>query len=305
MSAKYFIFERIGEVIMSYLPPSFLGKKVFLDGPDQRFYVVKYEERQGKDKSNVLLFDQEAPVIFAVIANDGKFLDSFYLSNKTTKDALAALERFKKITERKKNQKVTQEDLRDALKPEKEAKMKNKNILKHLVDEHLEDIKNLWPSRLLTLQNTDGKSEDSLILTALENALEKANGAKALQFLIQHRYDSFIPKLGMHVDTCPQLVKEVSDYYLSDNQTDIVEKFLFEAAKNVPVHNDEIIEDILNTARRIDHIYYSSVLRHVLSRLFKRVKEQTGESPKDWLKDTIHDEKLKRSIIMSLKKKTG
>ncbi|UTR09032.1 hypothetical protein MM300_13985 [Evansella sp. LMS18] len=290
---------------MSYLPPSFLGKKVFLEGSDQRFYVVKYEERQGKDKSNVLLFDQEAPVIFAVIANDGKFLDSFYLSNKTTKDALGALERFKKITERKKNHKVTQEDLRDALKPEKEAKMKNKNILKHLVDEHLEDIKNLWPSRLLTLQNTDGKSEDSLILTALEKALEKANGAKALQFLIQHRYDSFIPKLGMHVGTCPQLVKEVSDYYLSDNQTDIVEKFLYEAAKNVPVHNDEIIEDILNTARRIDHIYYSSVLRHVLSRLFKRVKEQTGESPKDWLKDTIHDEKLKRSIITSLKKKTG
>ena len=288
---------------MSLLAPSFLGKKVYLDG--QRFYVVRYEEPLGKNKVNVILFDQDNPVIFGVLNHKGDFLDSFYLSNKTTQDSINALERYNKIAERKKQHKVTQDDLRDALKPMTKAKKKNENILKHLVDEHLEDIKNLWPSRLLTLQKTDGKSDDSLIIVALDEALEQANGAKAFQFLVRHRFDSHIPNLGRHVGSHPQLLEDISDYYLSDNQTDIVEKFLYEAAKTIPVKDHDLIEQLLNTAKRLDHMYYSHVLMHILSRLFKRVKEETGESPKDWLKVTIQDKNLKRSIITELKKKTG
>ncbi|MDQ0256875.1 hypothetical protein J2S74_004297 [Evansella vedderi] len=290
---------------MSTLPPSFLGKKVYLDGTKQRYYVIKYEEQISKKKSNVLLFDQEAPVIFAVLDNNGKFLDSFYLSNKTTQESTSTLERFRKITERKKQHKVTQDDLRDALKPLSEAKMKNTNIKKQLVDEHLEDIKHLWPSRLLTLQNTDGKSDDSLILAALNDALDLANPTKSFQFLIRHRYDRFIPRLGKHIESNEQLLDDVTHYYLTHNHEEIVEEFLHEAVKNVSVDNQVLIENLLKTAKRIDHIYYSNIMRHLLSRLFKRVKAEKGEAPKDWLKETILDKALKQSIIHSIKKKIG
>lgn len=290
---------------MSTLPPSYLGKKVYLDGANKRYYVIRYEERIGKKKANVLLFDQEAPVIFAVIDNDGSFLDSFYLTNKTTEASAKALERFKKMTDRKKHSKLTQDDLRDALKPESEAKMKNTNILKHLTDEFLDDIKQQWPSRLVTLQNADGKSEDSLIMVGLKEAIDRANPAKSFQFLTRHRYDQFVPMLGKHINSQPQLLDEITRYYLTHNQVEIVENFLYEAVRNVEIDNQGLIEQLLNTAKRLDHIYYSNVMRHVLSRLFKRVKAETGEAPKDWLNETINDRSLRQSIIHSIKKKTG
>ncbi|MBU9710752.1 hypothetical protein [Evansella tamaricis] len=290
---------------MGSLPPSFLGKKVYLDGHNKQFYVVKYEEHTGKKKSNVLLFDQDTPVIFAVIHHEGNFLDSFYLTNKTTQDSAKTMERYKKIAERKKLHKVTQDDLRDALKPMNEARMKNENIIKHLVDEHLEDIKHLWPSRLLTLQKTDGKSNNSLILVSLQEALELANPAKAFQFLVRHRCDDFIPNLGSKVASHPNLIDDVTSYFLSYNEAAIVEKFLFESVKNVSVQDHDLIEHLLNTAKKIDSIYYSNVMRHLLSRLFKRVKQETGGTPRDWLNETIHDRKLKQSIVSTLKKKTG
>ncbi|MDG5786228.1 hypothetical protein QA612_01910 [Evansella sp. AB-P1] len=290
---------------MSILPPSFLGKKVYIDSTKQRYYVVRYEEPSGLKKVNVLLFDQDAPIIFAVLHHDGRFLDSFYLTNKTTQESAKAMERYKKIAERKKQHKVTQDDLRDALKSEEDAKMKNENILKHLVDEHLEDIKHLWPSRLLTLQKTDGKSDNSLILIALEEALDQANATKSFQFLVQHRYDSLIPALGKHYENHPNLLDDVTNYYLSHNHRDIVEQFLDEATKNVSIHEHDLIEQLLNTAKRVDHIYYSNTMRHLLSKLFKRVKHETNESPKEWLKETIHDKKLKQSIVDTLKKKIG
>ncbi|ADU29230.1 hypothetical protein [Evansella cellulosilytica] len=290
---------------MSLLPPSFLGKKVYLDSTNKRYYVVKYEEHIGKKKTNVLLFDQDSPVIFAVLHDDGHFLDSFYLTNKTTKESARVLEEYKKISDRKKQHRVTQEDLKDALKPIEEAKMKNENIIKHLVDEHLEDIKHLWPSRLLTLQKTEGKSEQSLILSALDQALEKANASKSFQFLTNHRYDSHIPILGMHINQYPQLLDDVTNYYLSHNELEIARQFLNEAVKNISLHEQELLEQLLNTAKRIDHIYYTKTLRLILSKLFKRVKEEKGVSPKAWLRETINDKSLKRSIVDSVKKKIG
>ncbi|MFA9559265.1 hypothetical protein ACERII_18295 [Evansella sp. AB-rgal1] len=290
---------------MSSLTPCLLGKKVFMDGTNQRYYVVKYEEHSGKKKKNVLLFDQDAPVIFAVINHDGKFLDSFYLSNKTTEDSAQALERYKQIVERKKRHKVTQDDLRDSLKSVDDAKMKNEHIKKHLIDEHLEDIKHLWPSRLLTLQITEGKSENSLIIDALRIAVDEANPVKSFQFLTLHRFDSLIPILGKHIESQPQLIDEISNYYLSHDHKDIVEEFLYEAVKHIPMQEQALIEKLLQTAKRMDHIYYSNVLRHVLGKFFNRVKKETGEAPKDWLKEMIQDRTLKHSIVKELKKKTG
>lgn len=288
---------------MSQLSPSFLGKKVHLNNTQE--YMIRYEEKSGKKKKNVLLFDQDAPVIFAVIDDTGKFLDSYYLSNKMTKSATKSLERYKKISERKKQHKMTQDDLRDALKPIGEAKMKNENILKHLVDEHLEDIKHQWPSRLLTLQNAYGKSDSSLILVALDEALQLANGAKSLQFLVQHRYDNYVPKLGMHYEKHPQLLDDVTKYYLNYDHKDIVIEFLYEAAKYAPVDDHDLIQNLLNLARKIDHIYSTSTMRQLLSHLFKRAKSETGSSPKKWLNDIIRDKALRKSIVETVKKKTG
>ncbi|WP_218212223.1 hypothetical protein, partial [Pseudomonas sp. 2822-15] len=75
---------------------------------NSRCYVVKYEEHLKK-KTKVLLFDQDTPVIFAVIDQSGRFLDSFYLSNKNTEEATKMVEKHKKNVERKKNHKVTQD----------------------------------------------------------------------------------------------------------------------------------------------------------------------------------------------------
>ncbi|WP_088074230.1 hypothetical protein [Litchfieldia alkalitelluris] len=290
---------------MGTLPPSFLGKNVNLDGQNSRSYVVKYEEHISKKKSNILLFDHETPVIFAVIDRTGRFLDSFYLSNKTTQEAAKTLENYKEIVERKKLHTVTQDDLRDALRPMEEARMKNENILKHLTDEHLEDIKHLWPSRLIAIQNADGKSDQSLIMSALSEAIKLANPIKSFQFIINHRLDTFIPKLGERVATHPDLIEDITSYYLSYNESAIVEDFLNVAVKHVPVSDHNAVEQLLNSAKKIDNLFYTGVMRHILSRLIRRVKEETGGTPKDWLNETIHDRQLKRTIISDLKKKTG
>jgi hypothetical protein len=288
---------------MSVLPPSFLGKKVFLDGENERHYVLKYEELSGDRKVHALLFDQETPVIFAVLDYQGRFLDSFYLSTKTSTESSEATERYKEIAERKKQHKVTQDDLKDALRSKDEAKMKNKNIMKHLVDEHLEDIKNQWPSRLIALQNADGKSENSLILTALEEALEQANALKSFKFLLHHRIDTYVPLLAKFIQDQPQLIDEVPEYYLSFDQAKIVEQFLYLAVANVEVDNADLIEKILYQAQKIDNVHYSSVLRQLLIKLFKRVKSETNDSTKEWLNKIVHDHSLRSTIVDILKKK--
>ncbi|WP_280770154.1 hypothetical protein [Salipaludibacillus daqingensis] len=288
---------------MSVLPPSFLGKKVFLDGGNERHYVLKYEELSGDRKVHALLFDQETPVIFAVLDYHGRFLDSFYLSNKTTAESSEATERYKEIAERKKQHKVTQDDLKDALRPKEEAKMKNKKIMKLLVDEHLEDIKHQWPSRLIALQNADGKSDQSLILTSLEEALKQANALKAFKYLLHHRLDTYIPLLAKYIQDQPQLIDEVPEYYLSFDQAKIVEQFLYLAVANVEIDNPDLIEKILHQAQKIDHVHYSSVLRQLLVKLFRRVKSETKDSTKEWLNKTVHDQSLRSSIVEILKKK--
>lgn len=288
---------------MSKLLPSFLGKTVNLD--KEKEYVIRYEENGGKKRANVLLFDQETPVIFAVIDEDGDFLDSFYISNKSTQASTKSLERYNKIADRKKEYKVTQDDLRDALKPLDEAKMKNEHIMKHLVDEHLEDIKRQWPSRLLSLQNAYGKSDNSLILIALDEALSLANGPKAFQFLVRHRYDSYIPKLGQYYEQHPQLLDDVKNHYLNFEYQELVEDFINEAAMHVSTNNQELVEKLLNSSKNMDHVYGKNTMRKLLSRLFKRVKSETGDSPQNWLRETIQDRNLRQSIVQSIKKKTG
>ncbi|WP_078577490.1 hypothetical protein [Salipaludibacillus agaradhaerens] len=287
---------------MPALPPSFLGKKVYLDGQNSRYYVLKYEEVQGVKKIHALLFEREAPVIFAVLDHNGQFLDSFFLSNKTTVDSSKAMERYKKIAERKSHHKVTQDDLKDALKPEKDAKMKNDNIIKHLIDEHLEDIKHQWPSRLIALQNADGKADNSLIMTTLKQAIKEANALKSFKFILNHRIDSYIPLLAEHINDHPQLIQEISAYYLSHDYAKIMSQFVFNATQYISIENAETIELLLTEAQKIDRVNYSSVFKQALVKLLKRVKVETNMPTKTWLGETIRNHSLKKDIVDILKK---
>ncbi|PYZ96906.1 hypothetical protein CR205_14625 [Alteribacter lacisalsi] len=287
---------------MKSLPQSFLGQKVSMDGRT-RNYVVRYEEHIGKNKTHVLLFEQDTPVIFAVMSSEGNFLDSFYLSGKTNQASTNALERYKEITERKKKHRMTQDDLRDALKTEPDAKMKNENIMKHLIDEHLEDIKHQYPSRLLMLQKTEGKHEDSLIMLALREALHMANARKSFTFLTAHRFDSSVPELGYIIDQYPDVLQDICDYYMEYNEVKIVRRLLLNTAESVPLDQKDIVESLLTLAGRMDHIHYSNLLKNVLSILFKRVKQTAGATPKAWLNDTVSDRQIRHSIAAVLKSK--
>ncbi|MGJ9385179.1 hypothetical protein CR203_16430 [Salipaludibacillus neizhouensis] len=289
---------------MPVLPPSFIGKKVYVDG-GQRYFILKYQEPSGTRKFHALLFDHETPVIFAVLDYQGKFLDSFYLSNKTTVESDEASEKYKQISDRKKQLKMTQDDLKDALKSNENAKKKNIKIKKQLVDEHLEDIKNGWSSRLIALQIAEGISDQSLIMVTLDSAIDKANGMKAFHHLLNHRIDQLIPNLAKHVKDSPELIEEVPAYYLSYDQAKIVEQFLNDSTKYVDIENYKAIESILQQAQKIDHVHYSTVLRSVLVKLFKRVKAETEDTKKDWLNKTVHDQSLRTMIVQLLKKQTS
>ncbi|TMW70589.1 hypothetical protein [Alteribacter natronophilus] len=290
---------------MKSLPQSFLGKKVYMDGRT-RSYTVRYEEHIAKNKTHVILFEQETPVIFAVLSSEGNFLDSFYLTGKNNQASANALERYKEMTERRKSRPMTQDDLRDALKTEPNAKMKNENILKHLIDEHLEDIKHQWPSRLILMQKTEGRHDESLVMLALREALHMANAQKSFSYLTAHRLDQSVPELGFIMHEYPDLLPEICEYYLEYNEVKIVRQLLLNTAASVPLDQKELIESLLSMASRIDHIHYSSVLKSVLSVLFKRVKQDAKTSPKAWLTSTVSDRKTRLSIAAALKsQKTG
>ncbi|MBB5174640.1 hypothetical protein [Texcoconibacillus texcoconensis] len=291
---------------MLSLPPSFLGHRVSLEGDKTNEYIIRYEDHQ-KLKTHVLLCKQESPEIFATLNHEGDFLESFYLSNKTTDLAAQSLDRYKSIIERKKQFRITQDDLKDALKPESKAKMKNEHIKKHLVDEHLQDIKNQWPSRLLTLQNMEGSYEDSLILTTLEDALQQANPTKSFQFLCNHRYDIFVPRIASMLPKHRDLFTTISQYYLKYNHTDTLEQLMYNMINIVDLTDDrELIESVLARAQHIDSTHFSDHLKNMMKTLFKRVKRETEHSPKEWLKFIVTDQKLKLAIISSLKEqKTG
>ncbi|QKS70607.1 hypothetical protein FLK61_28075 [Paenalkalicoccus suaedae] len=287
---------------MTVLPPSFLGKKVFLDGEKTKYYTLKYEEPAGKASMHALLFDHEVPVIFATLDHSGKFLDSFYLSNKSTKASEEVLHRYKHMADRKKQHRMTQEDIKDSLRSKEAAKMKNENITKLLKDEHLEDIKHLWSSRLLTLQKSDGTASDSLIMTTLQEAIDEANPMKSFHFLVKHRQDSLIIDLASKINENVKLLDGVYDYYYYHQKGAIVENFVVRAGQVADLTNSELIENLLLMAKNLEDQYSRPVLRPVLSRLLKRVKTETDETVKEWLNNVITNSRLRHSVLMELKR---
>lgn len=283
-------------------PPSFLGKKVFIDEEQKQYYVVKYEDKTGKRSVDVLLFDHEVPVIFATMDYDGEFLESFYLSNKTTKASGEATEAYKLINSRKKEYRITQDDLKDALRSKKNAKKKNKKILKLLRDEHLEDIKNRWSSRMITLQREEHGEDDSLIMLTLEEAVAIANPKKSYTFLKDHRVDSLIPLLGAYMDEHPELLEKMAKDYFDVEDGQIFQQFLMNAAPVVPMENYKQLEEMFYHAEQIDRVYHTDSLKMLLKKMSRRVKAESEFSMKEWLSKVTVDRKLKRAVVDSLKK---
>ncbi|PRO65469.1 hypothetical protein [Alkalicoccus urumqiensis] len=285
--------------------PSFLGKKVFSDQEKQRYYVIKYEDQSQKKTVDVLLFDHEVPVIFATMDYDGQFLDSFFLSNKTTKASGEALERYKQIQARKQQHRVTQDDLKDALKSESEAKMKNPRIQKLLRDEHLEDIKNQWPSRLIALQREMDGADDSLIMEALFDALETANSKKAYSFLKAHRLDQLIPPLALDIVKHPELLELAMQDYFYANEGRTAAEFLGFAAETAPLEDTAVCSEILTRADQLEREFGNGVLRNTLVEFSRRIKQSSFGSMKEWLQQTVDEPSLKQAIVQTMKKKTS
>ncbi|NJP37812.1 hypothetical protein [Alkalicoccus luteus] len=287
---------------MQTLPPSFLGKKVYMDGEKKQYYVVKYEDKKGKRSVDVLLFEHENPVIFGSLDYTGRFLDSFYLSNRTTKASGEAVEQFRVMQSRRKQHRMTQDDLKDALKSEDDAKKKNKKIVKLLLDEHLEDIKNGWPSRLIALQREEDGAEDSLIMNTLLEATGTANPKKTYEYLKTHRLDDLVPTLGFYTDQHPELIEKVSADYFDVNKGAVLEAFLQETAGVVPMEKEKEIEQLLVTGEQIDQRYGRRTLKSLLRVLSRRVKQEKEQTMKEWLYTITVDKKLKQAIVQSLKK---
>lgn len=281
------------------LPQCFLGKRVSLD--NNKHYTIKYQDNRNKDGIHVLLFDNEKPVIFAVMNNEGGFLHSFFLSKQSNTSSLKALNKYSNIAERKASHKLSQDDLKDALRSKEDAKMKNENLFKMLVDEHLEDIKNGWSSRLLFLQNTEYKCDNSLIIESLKEALTLANPHKSFYFLTLHRYDKLLPYLVNHLPQNTQLLQTVVSHYEQSGDNLHLFSFLKKAAKLLPIDYTSTIKSLISLSYSYDIDNSTHYFKPIFLILYKRVKLSDQVDTKQWLSD-ISSEPIIKQAIKSLKR---
>lgn len=288
--------------LQKQLPDCFLGKKVYLE--DKKAYTIKYQDNRNNDGIHVLLFDNEKPVIFAIMKKDGSFHDAFFISKKTNNSSVIALNRYQTMINRKVKSQVTQDELKDALRSREEAKMKNENISKLLVDEHLEDISNGWSSRLLYMQRNEFKTDESLIIYALREALQKANPHKAFYFLTLHRYDNLLPELIHHLSTQSNLLENIFEYYSVYEEKHYLFHFLKETAKTIPLTDTPLIQSILSQTYSHDLQRKTHYFKTVFLLFYKRTKTDPNIDTKSWL-NQLSKHSLLKQAIHSLKRNSN
>lgn len=281
------------------LPQCFLGKQVRLDS--ERSYTIKYQDNSNKDGVHVLLFDDEKPVIFAIMKDEGSFKSSFFVSKQSNQSSIKAMSRYNSMIERRASHKLSQDDLKDALRSKEDAKMKNDNIFKLLVDEHLEDIKNGWPSRLLYMQNVDFKSEQSLIIESLQEALVLANPLKSFYFLTLHRYDKLLSHLGSQLSQNNQLLENIFSHYKQSGRNPYLFAFLKKAAKSIPLENTTTIKSMVSHTYSYDIENSTQYFKPVFLLLYKRIKDDGNINMKAWLND-LTSQSILRQAIQTLRK---
>ncbi|OIJ17282.1 hypothetical protein BKP37_01905 [Anaerobacillus alkalilacustris] len=276
------------------LPQCLLGKKVYLN--EKKAYTIKYQDNRNKDGIHVLLFVGDKPVIFAILKKDGSFSDSFFLDKKTNHASVIAINRYNQIVDRKAKLQMTQDDIKDALRSKEDAKMKNIHIIKLLVDEHLEDISNGWSSRLLYLQMTEFKTDQSLINASLREALRKANPQKAFYYLTLHRRDDLLPELIHQLSNQNQLLETIFEYYKAYPEETYLLSFLKRAAKTLPITDIKLIQKILTFTFSFDIHYKSHYFKPIFLLFYKRTKKEADIETKDWLTQISRVSSLKEAI---------
>ncbi|MFV8828625.1 hypothetical protein [Alkalihalobacterium sp. APHAB7] len=285
------------------LPACLLGKTVSLN--NNSHYLIKYQEPTDKD-NHVILFEEDRPKIYARISHSGEFLQSFFLNKTHDANAVRCLEQCKQIEAARTNSPLTQADIKDALNDQEHAKFHNKNLEKLLSDEHLQDIKNCWPSRLLTSQSTNNKSSNSLIHSTLITALSFANPKKAIDFLLLHRYDKFLVHLISQFEQSPSLVSDILTYYNNHQANDDAETFLIQLAKKSSLSNVAFLNFLLDESRKLNKVNVNStVFKQVFTTIYQRGKRKYGKDVTSWLSSITNEKRnhLKQDILQLIKDK--
>ncbi|MDE5415262.1 hypothetical protein N7Z68_18035 [Alkalihalobacillus sp. MEB203] len=285
------------------LPACLLGKTVSLN--NNSHYLIKYQEPTDKD-NHVILFEEDRPKIYARISHTGEFLQSFFLNKTHDPHAARCLEQCKQIEAARTNSPLTQADIKDALNDEEHAKFHNKNLEKLLSDEHLQDIKNCWPSRLLSSQSMNHKTSNSLIHSTLITALSTANPKKSIDFLLLHRYDRFLIHLMKHFEKSPTLVTDILSYYYKHHAYDEASTFLTRLAKKVSLEDVSFLNFVLDESRKLNKIYnQSSVFKQVFLTIYQRGKRKYGKDVTSWLSSITNEKRnhLKQDILQLIKDK--
>ncbi|OLO25565.1 hypothetical protein BTR23_24690 [Alkalihalophilus pseudofirmus] len=285
------------------LPACLLGKTVSLNNNSK--YIIKYQEPTDTD-NHVILFEDDRPKIYALISHIGQFKKSFFLNKTQDEDAIRCLEQCKKIESARTNSPLTQADIKDALNEQEDAKFNNKNLEKLLMDEHLQDIKNRWPSRLLSSQSNNKKSPNSLIHSTLIRALATANTKKAIDFLLLHRYDPFLVYLHHQLEQSPSLMTDILTYYNEHQAHDEATLLLTNLAKNCTLSNSTFLNVLLDESRKLNKTSTTStIFKQVFLTLYQRGKREYGKDVTSWLSSITNEKKnnLKRDIMQLIKDK--
>ncbi|WP_216830231.1 hypothetical protein [Alkalihalobacterium elongatum] len=285
------------------LPACLLGKTVSLNNDSK--YVIKYQEPADK-VHHVILFEDDQPKIYARISDTGEFLQSFFLNKSQDEHARRCLEKIKQMESTRTKSSLTQADIRDALNQSENAKFNNKNLEKLLTDEHLQDIKHCWPSRLLTLQSTNHKSTNSLIHSTLKQALSTANSKKSIEFLLLHRYDKFLIYLLNQFEQSPTLISDIINYYVKHKAYGEAEIFLTQLSKKCSLSNVSFINQLLDESRKINKENKQlTIFKQVFLMIYQRGKRKYKKEVTTWLSSITNERRnhLKKDILQLIKDK--
>lgn len=288
----------------SELPICLLGKKVLLDHDKE--FIVKHQEPVSNKRSACLLFQKDEPFIYAEINHLGEFSDSFFIEEHETPYSRNVMDHYLMIKDKRKTHHLAQSDLKHALKTTESIKEGDGKLLKAVVDEYLQDIKHVWPSRLITIERMQGKEDSSIILQGLEIALAKANPKKAFEFLRFHRLESYIPLLWKtNQQETADLIKVVIDYYEQYNQHLLLDDILAEITEVVHLDKHQDIKELLM------FFYFKRpvVFKKRFKKLYNRANKEYGPKRKKWLISVLNSgeigipKPMKEEILTIFKKK--
>lgn len=289
---------------LTKLPICLLGKKVLLDHDEE--FIVKYQEAVSKKRSACLLFQKDQPMIYAEINHFGEFSDSFFIDEHETDRSQKVLKNYWDIKKKRKSNHLEQSDIKHALKSIEIIDDDNRKLLKAVKDEYLQDMKNNWPSRLITLERMQGTKRSSIIVQGLESAIIEANPKKAFQFLRFHRLEEYIPYLFVENHQSTEgLIDEIISYYEMYEQHILLDDLLMNINDVIHLEKHKEIKELLL-------FYYFKrpiIFKKRFVNLYNRAKKEYSPKQKKWLIQVLNaggigiPKSMKEEIISLFKKR--